>query len=493
MLTDNIVKQAIPLASTMTEAGLKATAYEGSELALLIHRQRARTNLSTVYYATHPDEIASYDLETRYNTHAGNLVGPVALTTSNLEQTEQEALAVMDYFADEIGKKVNNHLNVARNVVKPAILDLVDRINSVLESVTAESIMDVEIIEFEIPESFNDIRFTGPLGKYDDKDYELYIGSVGLPQIQWNELIEYLKTGIDSVDEANIAFISTAGKERIMEMYNNVFGQDVSGRTNDKTFPSYVRDPVWSTHYTMAMYLLADKFHDEPLEGTVATLSQYNATLVKLREIAGAHLKRQINIHLQNQEDKQLVRSFTNRSVEVYSDIYAKYVEEGGKPEALLGLIFSGDKNYTYDTILGRTEELVSVWNMKSASLKHTEKARRNNYIYRAALECFISQMREDAGEDEGLSANIVQIAEQGRKVLDEMTSAELSDIVEVSIRLNCRARFARTASEEFIRSINETLTDSPQCSPEEAEQIAMVQYVTRWIASMIGIKSFQR
>lgn len=492
MLTDNIVKQAIPLASTLTEVGLKAVPYEGSELALLIHRQRERSNIASVYYHTHENEVVGQDLETRYQTHADNLVGTPILSNSLLEQSEQEGLKVMDYFADEIGKKVNNHLNIARNVVKPAILDLVDRINSVLESVTVESIMDVEIIEFDVPESFNDARFTGPLGKYDDKDYEMHIGSIGLPALQWGELIEHFKTGIESVDEANLAFISTAGKDNIMGMYNNVFSHDTSDRTNDKTFPTYVRDPLYSTHYTLAMYLLANNLHDNPLEGTIATLGQYNSNLAKLREIAGAHLKRQINIQMQNLEDKLLVRSFTNRSVEVYSSTYAKFVEEGGKPEALLGLIFAGDKNYTYDLILARTEELISIWNTKSASLKHTEKARRNNYIYRAALECFISQMREDAGEDEGLSANIIQISEQGRKILDQMSPAELSDIVEVAIRLNCRARFARTASEEFIRSINETLQDSPQCSPEEAEQVAMVQYVTRWIASMIGVKSIR-
>ncbi|MCK9234795.1 MAG: hypothetical protein M0R77_00605 [Gammaproteobacteria bacterium] len=487
MLSDKIVKASIPLTALWTENDLVATAYEGSPLALLIHHQLEKNIQSNVFYASNKD-FGNSDLETRLTTIANNLANIGSL--NGVESvTGIDTNQVLDTHISAAAGKIKQHISIIKNVVKPAVMDLIERINAALKSVTNESILDVEIIQFEVPKSFSNNFFVAPLGKYQDKDNAIPYKLVGLPNLDWTTLVEKLAIGDSEVDDENLSFILSAGKENIQQLFDSVFGNGQSPVKTNKNIGDFLKDSKFNTQYNLAMYLWANNFFDNPVEGTNATLIDYNNQLAAIREMAGANLQRLVQVHQSNLESKVLVKSFGDGYVEVYSNVYEDFLENGGVPEALLGLIYSDSKSYTYDNIIARTAELERIWNTQVGSLKLNEKARRANFIYRIALASFHEQMLEEQDGQAGLDNNILSILEKARNILDALRPEELNNITEVSLLLECRARFPNTASEQFLRDIVDVVADCPDTDVEEAAAVATLRYITTWISNQLSVK----
>jgi len=488
MLSAKVVKAAVPLTALWSQNNLVASAHEGSPLAMLIHHQRQKDVVNAVYYSTEQG-VSELDQEARLNNIADNLAGN-PLVGQDAVDPDFDA-KVMDYYIAEDTKKIIQHLSIARNVVKPAVLDLAERIQAGMQAITAQTLLNANIVQFEVPESFFDVRFVGPLAKYQAQDGSVFNGNGGLPMMSWEELIKFLQVGIEEIDSENLGFITKAGTENILCLFQDVFSNQytqVAGR-NAKYLTEYFDDAKFGAQYTMAAYLLAENLYDNPVEGTNKTLVEFNQAMVQIRELAGARLLKQIKVHEQNVTDRVLVKSFGEGFVEVYANVYRTFLENGGSPEVLLGLIYSPKKNYTVDLLLPRAEELRQLWYAQCTNLKMTENTKRAAAMYRVALEALTQQMLAEQGEDPAFYSNMHAIIEQARKVLAEMKPDELNDLMEVAIRIECRARFPKSAAESFICDINEALSINPELAIEEAESIAVMRYITKYLAAQINLK----
>lgn len=387
---------------------------------------------------------------------------------------------------------VQGHVKFAKNVVKPAVEELVEATQQTLEALTPSSLLGMEVITFNPPLPLQNNALDTMARQFDNVPFDVPKLSMRCPDQTTAEIIELMKTGSSSLDRDIEAWAAALGETCILDVYQNVFQIKQAG-LNDraKTFRDYTDDRECGADHALIIFLLARRLIDEPLPSTEMDMRVYENLMAEYRNQAGARVYRAICELETITKTKTLVKSVVGGKTTVYGFVYDAWIKAGGANEILFGNTMTTPYAATVDMLNSRAEELKIKWNRHSASVKTVESNRRFLRIKEALAYNFEKQIREAGDEfyEEATIGNRETVIKRFREMLDDVSIDETQDLWNIALKLVCRSRFARTDAERILAGIERVIRENPEIDVREAAAVSLIDYIAYWVASQMKVE----
>lgn len=223
------------------------------------------------------------------------------------------------------------------------------------------------------------------------------------------ELMQRLKTGLPVVDDAIAATITALGDGVVRTVYNALFrgiwnqqgcpiGAELYRVFQKNEAGGWVVLPFHRQYVDLALltYFMVDSLVDQPLNGTGLTLSEYEGVMLNLRNaVGGAARQSLVNYDNDLRYGQLIIKAPAVSSASVlrfdsddavilvHGDVYAKFLAQGGNPEAIIG----GCLARTPETYLAKY-----VANMKAYHAQYHNAVKERDDFVRRSIGVRIAQ-----------------------------------------------------------------------------------------------------
>jgi len=477
MLTIEALNSALPLTELLDAKGLKIVPITGTPLERLVQATRSDDNffmagdggfvpgLSDIaYIANAKDEVLG---GSPHDMAFDNIVEP--------------AIAA-----------VREHMVFARNVVRPAVEELVVGTANYLQNQTASSLLGMEVVTYNPPLPLMNSGLEKLVHNFQETPFDVPTMRMRCPTLPASEIIELMKTGSSSLDRDIEQWIAAVGETCVMKIWENVFQVTQAG-LNDAvvSFRDYTEDKACGVDNALMIFLLARRLLDDILPGTEMDQRVYSNLMAEYRNQAGARLCRAIAEVDKITRAKTLVKSVNGSTTTVYGFIYDKWLKDGGSNEVLFGNMLATPFISTVENLNAKAEELKAKWARHSVMTNTLEANRKFLRTKEALVLSFEKQIRE-AGEsfiEEATIGNRDAVVKRFRSLVEDVRADEINDLWGLSLRLVCRSRFARTDAEVILAGIDRVMRANPDIDLREAAAVSIREYVGIWVASQMKVE----
>lgn len=479
MLSIDALNSALPLTEAMDAKGLKIVPIPGTPLEKLVQATRSDDNFNMIcddgsvmpslsdieYIANAKDEVFG---GSPHDMAFDNIVDPAVVA-------------------------VQEHLNFARNVVKPAVQELVEGTAAYLEGKTVSALLGMEVVTYTPPAPVLNNGLDNLVRQFGEVSFDVPMLDMRCPTLPVSEIVELMKTGSASLDRDIENWVATLGESCIINVWENVF-QQKQAELNDRTvvsFRDFTEDKTCGVDNALIIFLLARNLVDNVLPDTEMEHRAYENLMADFRNQAGARLCRAIDELEKISKTQTIVRSVAGSVTTVYSFTYDKWLKEGGSNEILFGNMLTTPSVVTADNLNARAEELKAKWTRHSSLTATMESNRRFLRTKEALVNAFEKQIRE-AGEgfiEEATLGNRETVIQRFRDMVEGIRAEEVTDLYGLALRLVCRARFAKTDAELILGGIERVKRENPDLDIREAAAISTREYVGYWVASQMKVE----
>lgn len=420
------------------------------------------------------------------------------ITSGGLEAPSQHDL-FSDEVIDQISKAVLNHINFAKNIVKPLVVDYAEGVMQYLQNFQYPSACDqFNIVVADLPELLEDESFVDSLKKYVGKTILKPETMPSLGRKAPEDLLAMMLIGDREADQAITAWYSRLGNDFFMNLWENLFRAEQP----DRAILSYVGyDEILSfdvferSDYALALYLLANKLFDVVDEGVEGVnLNAYRNIIAETRDFAASVLTNIVARVEGFEKTKLLVISndSVKQQAKVYGKVYRNWLASGGCVETILGLIVSNRAVTTQVAVDEIRPYLLETWKTHSAFFTAAESNKRFDYFKDALVVKFKEIMQNLSAEEREFtdSTTDYMIAVDRRFVeeLNKLRSVDMGDLYSVALKLVCRARFYYTDAERILSDIVEIAKINPDVDVREAALVATINYVADYVAAQMSV-----
>lgn len=473
MLTVEALNEAMPLTESLDSQDIVLEAIEDTPLARAVNQ--------TVILDDQTDKENPIDLES--SVASTNAVEKVSGGSEH------------DLVIDEIVKAgadaVRGQVLYAKNVVQPKLKQFIDLVEEDIALLPVSGLSKYQIKTYDLPEIFQSDGFKQSLDLFANTEYQPFSFDLNLPDIVESEFIDLIKTGSQVTDGFIDQWIARVGIDFIYSVYQTVF------QIKQNTDADYskvldlrvmMNDKETGTDTTIAIYLLSNKLYDNPPENTNNSLDSYNAKLLVLRNQSGNKLfriKEAFDLAYENNKIvKEIVSSYC---VEVFSHVYADWINNGGSNEVLLGSLLADRGYYTVSALNEDSEKLKALWENNKQLEEKTAINNKFVYVKESLQRNFSKLLAEDTEssiEDKNTYSKIFS------EELKLIKISDLTDICAVCLKLLGRSMFYRSDAERFLTSMDKVTIENPSINPREAALISAIELATDYLCAQIKVVS---
>lgn len=487
MLTTASMMQSKPLAALAGNKGVTITAASGTPIhemskpcfsALL-----AMPPLGTVEGV----DSTSVDRFDQVFDMAAQVVSSMSGGTG--ESVHDQAL---DGFVDDISHAVAAHLSYAKNVVKPAIVDMVEQVHKYMQEVPQVG-SEFNIHIHDIPAAMQDSSFESGIRKFEGSVFVAPDTAIMLKEKAPQEILELLHTGSAAYDEKINEWFAKMGDVWFVNAFNNLF-TDIRQTKPSVVFTfeqALTRDAEYDD-YALFVYLIASKIYEDVQEGTGMSLSRYKEVVAQYKTAAGVRL---LNCYKKYESDAKLnmmVVSYSadRKSMTVNGHVYRPWIAAGGDNDVLMGLLTTTNNVYNSKAIDEKAAEYKRIW-AEYLNLQSTANRNRSFIRFQEVLTIAFEQSLRQPFEAEKdfikqNNAYVQNVAKYFQEQMECVSASDMKDVYGVCTRLMCRARFYYTDAEKILCSINAAMQENPSMDVREAALISTIEYVCDYIADQL-------
>jgi hypothetical protein len=473
MLSTQAIYKAIALAEQFDASGVMVVPLGGSPL----HHMVESSNITADMAFKNEDGGVLFDfyrMEQAANAKEGIL------------DRSRHDYACGDFIKLAAGS-VQKALYVTRNIVAPRIHELLDLITLRLGNAPVSELSKLQITEEADCPAIYGPNLRGMVDKFANYHNGEPALSIDGPELGTDEILKYIETGIASVDADLLPWAAALPEATLQNVYRSFFtirnGQDTRsyfGRI-DKSVVNMV------LVYCIATHLLEN---DVVLEGVSLGLKEYRAALMGL-QAQSAHL---LSIQMENNDSAikngNMVRSIVGSDIRVFPPVYREWLKQGGNTDVLYGMAVSGELAFTVDAITDKADQYVAAWNRYSSLVTARDSMARMNFLREQLVMAYESILAKP--DADGVVAGAVAIKQEldaFRDVLRTMTAQDTDDLHQLCLKLVCRASFPASPAEFILTRMDEEAKRNPKLSPREAGAVAVLEYISSWVASLLVVK----
>lgn len=475
MIQSTSYNTAIPFAEQLAEKGVKVVALPSTPLSELV-RLSAPSLFPT-------QMVENGDLISIGTAMQG-------ATEGTLEAPTQHSLEI-DALVKQLSTLVTGHVSYARNVVRPHVTGLAEAIQNYLDNNRPKEAGEEFSIEtLRVPAVLKDESFLDTLSYYKDKSVLTPDLSFSLGAKTTEELTQMVMIGSDRVDRLIVEWLSHTPANFLLTIWDSFFTK--SSSVGYLTYPALQQMNAYErSSYLLAYLLLARKVTDDVQTETVP-LAAYRRIALQYTDYAGAALVealRRIELSLKG---KQLVVSVdqARKIAKVNGELYGPWLDAGGSPEVILGMVVAGNAPTAQDLIDSRAQEYLRSWN-SYVTFYRTKEANmalryKKDFIIRAFGESLKSV---DPIEQEYMAKNpehLANVVRRAAECVESLKESELADVYNVALCLVGGVRFHYTSAHQILSDIHEAGKINPNVDVREAALLAVINYVADYLAAQM-------
>lgn len=503
MIRENTYLNAVNTAQALSERGIHLTTRPASLLGELL-------DLSASPFAVKTTD-APRILANSGAVSSNLLLAPeeraaaVAATTGDYPDPSQHSLKLMA-LAEDLAPQITAHISFARNTVLPLVLDLANKLDHYLTTARPtdpSSLFEIEqrgIPALALDESFTanglenytsvDVAWPGyfeslPATTDDTFFHEL----VNLGNERLNGLLkDWL--GLKGLDLIKGVYYSNFCRYNdVPPEYAKRFGEFSLGNLNKGVVNAYTMLDV-----ALALYIVATKLFEnvQPAEGL--SLTEYKTKLRGYIDFAGCAAVKAIRTIQRQLQNKVLVSeaNVSLKKIVVNRAVYQEWLQTGGTPEVLFGMLASGEVLYAASAITEAKERLLRAWQsfsmLAAANVKTELYTRYVSYIeneFLTSLEAFTESEKAYAAEFPSVKAKIVLLAKQE---LMHLHHRVMDDPHHVALHLVAKARFYYTSAYTILNQMAVVQKENPDIDPREAALLSTINYIVEYFDEQLQI-----
>lgn len=469
MLTTEAIESAYALTEKLDQSGMVLRPVDNTPLAALVKASRQPGEMMLPVAGDYTPDIQSI------------------VYMANTPMPEINA-SVHDMCTDEIVPVVINavreHLVFARTVVAPAVESLADAVRQSLADQSASSLLGMEVIVEEMPALVSNPLLATAVRPYTETPFDHPRLAFKCPDQTATELRETMSAGSGRLDKDVDEWLAIKGEGWLLNLWRQAFQNGVNGEeVGTITFSDLMKD----LDSVIAIFLLSRKLYSaSPLEGTEMGLKAYEALMVEFRNQSARTLAVALELYEADVKGGALVRSNTERTITVNSEVYRQWIEAGGTNEVLYGNLLSKPVLGSVASINENAGRLLKAWNEHSTYVASAEANRRFERTKQFLSLHFHKQLQEDT--DTTNIGNSATVFNTFIELLEGVRSQEMDCIDSLALRLVCGARFPHTAAYTILDGVNAAITANPKLDVREAAAISAARYAAKWVAEQFKV-----
>jgi len=482
MIPVTAASAAIAVAQEFDRRQLVLDATPGTPLAQL--------NEFFAFSKTNIAGVATYDptsngIATYSNNYSSDFNNSKSTHTTDLES-----------LAKDIAGFVRSHLNFAKNTVRPLIEELVIEIKADIESLPLSAEYSAEIVVSDLPEPMRISSFEDSVMEYKNVDYTAITTYMTMPSLTGPEIVDKMVTGNSATDKEIVTWAAKKGDSFFQHIWDAVF---TSTPTSNR-FDSLVNDPDEGVDAAVAIYLLAMKLFDNPLEGTAQSLAAYNKQMADIRNQAALRIVHAYEEYVRYKTTGLLVKSSINNKVVVVGDTYRKWMEEGGNNAVLFGSMLSSNPEKFATDINTRKGDFLQAWERQNWMLTVAERNKRfvhyKEILKNRTLKVVADNYQQCYGHlcsGCGADTHMPEYT-QFQKNLDDfvmnVTEGDFTNLWTLAQNTICCCVFYYTDSGKILAGIERACKENPSINVREAALISTIEYVADYVCDQITLSS---
>lgn len=409
-----------------------------------------------------------------------------------------------DAYIETISKHAKAHVGFAKNVVKPVIMDYAQKVTEAVNSQPKLSpYSDFCIDPVDLPEVLFEKSFYNALKVYKGKVPLKPRESLGLESKTLDEVLELMSTGDQTLDDLVKVFAlqyNETQKDILVDIYENFFRSPSAtvavGRaiTYDTLLGMNIFDKA---NIALVVYLIAQRLFnsvDESARGM--SINDYTNRVAEVRDFAGTVLLQSVD-QAENYQKSATIIVETNPSrkyCKVYAPNYQKWLDNGGSPEIIFGVLLTGRRTYSEATINTFIDEIKKSWESYVTFYSTSEANLQFERFIMVLKHCYAEIMTEFSEEEMeyiNFDSNFLDKAQTiFNKEVDHIKMFDIDDIYGIATKLICRSRFFYTDAESILTDINQAKKINPNIKDvREASFIATIHYVVDYIADQMVLR----
>jgi len=424
---------------------------------------------------------------------------PILVAKSTMSTSDSISLhdRVLGDTVDQVSDLVKSHISTTKNVVAPLVIEMGDALNEYIH--TNWTNMNVasgfKIIPHKIPRVLVQSNLLNELDYYNNKTLLYPETTPKLSSKSYDDILLLLLTGDSNIDKDIVALSSQMGTGVIEFIYNSLF--TITDVNNPLTIGAISEMVVFDRlNYATIIYLISRKLlTDVDNENWDVSLSIYNKVITDMRDYGGTLLFLCLKSVALLTKTQQLVlrKQYATRSIDVNGELYDKWLQSGGSPEVLLGLLISADSK---DTSIPAIDAKSDVYKKAWSSFLMFYKTTAENNVF-AGFKDFIqgkhNQMLSDLtdlekGYIESNPKYLQNIRERIAKRIDGIKHKDLDNVNNLALHIVAKDRFYFTSAYHILEDIENATKQANNIDVRQAALLAAINYVTDFAMDQVNI-----
>lgn len=396
----------------------------------------------------------------------------------------------LNALTEQLGSLVTSHIFYAKNVVRPLVVKFAEALQQYKENskgIDASTMFDVKVEN--LPEIMMDSSFLGTLEYYDGKSILVPSKSINLEMKSEEDIRAMMLTGSSRVDNLINEWLLTLPSTFASDIWTQFF---VTGSGSFNLTQSVYQ--YQAARESLAVLLLSNKLFAEVAAGRNESLGSYKSVVDEYREWAGALLSVSLKKIATSIKVKQLVLAIQNdgKKIVLNGIVYNEWLQEGGKPEIILGLATTGQFISQRSAIDEKAKEYESAWYSYCSYFKTIEANKVFQNFKDQLLHLFsVSYNEQDETEKEYLlkNPNVAQVSlDLFKAEVDSLKPNDMNDVFGLALCAIAKCRFGYTSAYQILNDINEVGKANPNIDVREAALLAAINYLSCYVANQISV-----
>lgn len=474
MITEKSVEQALALASIAGNKSLFIIPVENTPLFDLVKYSAG-------------SHIVGQNAEFRDEVDFTTEVSPngVSIATDNESHN-----ASFDATVDFLSKVVATHVNNAKNVIAPVVLNVARSIIKNME-MDAPKIDTFNIIQVNLPAPMINDGFRTIIEKAAGGINAAPETLMSLGDRAPQQILSLMSTGSTEYDEKIAEWFSSKGDVFFEVLWSNLF-KDKTQATRD--FMDLVNDNLEGVDYALGVFLLARKLLDDVQENSGMTLTDYERTLSQYFDVAANKLNAEYQIAEANAKNGMLIVSIDLNKKDIYvnSKTYLDYIANGGKNEVLFGAIASNIIPYNVSKLSGNEQLFAETWERVSQLDKASTVNKAFVRFKQICHSAFLAELETKSDIEQAFiqehPGHEQTMTEAVSQVVDTLDIEDMKRPYDVALKMVCKGRFYYTEAESLLSTINRICEQDKGVDPREAALIATTEYLIDYLSDQMKL-----
>ena len=409
--------------------------------------------------------------------------------------------AAVSTLVDQIAPLVTAHISHARNVVVPLVTSLAEAYLAYLESAKIKDPASMfEICKAKLPSILTDENFLSELGYARDWSKSTPSMYLRLDSKSNEDILELCMTGTNRLDEQIKTWLMSKEPGWLEQIWYGVFGKN-EYLPNGSMVACYqtLEDVAYTPHecaeMCLAVYLISRKLQVNVPEGVDMSLSKFDTLITTIKDFAAGNLSLHLRKIAQANTTNNLIIQYNEAKYRLYvnDDLYGGWLDKGGSPEILLGMVCTGNVVKTIPEIDQKAEQFKKAWDNFVTLHQAKEVNNRHTYARKALISLFNEQLAVAIPEEKDIRQKESNFCDSRIKkayeCINAMTVGELNDAYAVSLCLVAGIRFNYTSAFYILKDIDSVCKVNPNIDVREAANLATINYIGDYLADQIAIK----